>query len=32
VQGILRNIEIYREIDANTSTTTVAAAKASSGR
>ena len=32
VQAILRNIEIYREIDASTNTTTDAAAKASSGR
>ena len=32
VQSILRNIEIYREIDARTDTTTAATARASSGR
>jgi soluble lytic murein transglycosylase len=32
VQAILRNIEIYREIDASPDTTTTTAAKASSGR
>jgi len=32
VQAILRNIEIYREIDVNTNTTTTTAVKASSGR
>lgn len=31
VQAILRNIEIYREIDTNTNTTTATAAKAASG-
>jgi soluble lytic murein transglycosylase len=32
VQGILRNVEIYREIDANDDTTTASGIKASSGR
>ena len=32
VQAILRNVEIYREIDAKTETTTSTTAKASSGR